>query len=73
MWAGWPEPGAGRGPGWKAWLGDVEAERALWGEPWAGWDGELEVERTPAGGAGHTHTPCLLYRHKTYKVCNMYT
>lgn len=38
---------AGMGPGWKAWLGEVVAERALWGEPWADWDGEAEAERCP--------------------------
>lgn len=31
-----PGPGpedAGIGPGWKAWLGEVVAERARWGDP----------------------------------------
>lgn len=46
FWAPGPEE-AGMGPGWKAWLGDVVAERARWGEPWADWDGEAEDERCP--------------------------
>ena len=57
FWAPGPEV-AGMGPGWKAWLGEVLAERALWGEPWADWDGEAEAERFPPEHQTHT-----LYRH----------
>lgn len=39
------------GPGWKAWLGEVLAERALCGEPWVDWDGEAEAERCPPATA----------------------
>lgn len=35
------------GPGWKAWLGEVVAERARCGDPWADCDGEAEAERWP--------------------------
>lgn len=35
------------GPGWKAWLGEVVAERARCGDPWADWDGEADAERCP--------------------------
>lgn len=43
---------AGMGPGWKAWLGEVVAERALWGDPWADWEGEAEPERCPPAAGG---------------------
>lgn len=41
------------GPGWKAWLGEVVADRARWGEPWADWEGEAEAERCPPAGGTH--------------------
>lgn len=47
--------GGGIGPGWKAWLGEVLAERARWGEPCADWEGESEPERCPPAERTHTH------------------
>lgn len=47
FWEAPAEPEAGIGPGWKAWLGEVVAERARCGEPWADCDGEPEAERGP--------------------------
>lgn len=35
-----PGPAVGMGPGWKAWLGEVVAERARWGEAWPDWEPE---------------------------------
>lgn len=52
FWAPGPEV-AGMGPGWKAWLGEVVADRARWGEPWADWDGDAEAERCPPAGGVH--------------------
>ena len=47
---------AGMGPGWKAWLGEVVADRARWGEPWADGEGEAEAERCPPAGGTHRYT-----------------
>ncbi len=58
FWAPGPVE-AGMGPGWKAWLGEVVAERVRWGEPWADWEGEAEAERCPpAGGTHKLHVDC---------------
>ena len=47
FWEAPPGPEAGMGPGWKAWLGEVDADRARCGEAWADWDGEPAADRGP--------------------------
>lgn len=66
FWAPGPEE-AGIGPGWKAWLGEVVAERARWGEPWADWDGEAEAERCPPAiiGTCNSHVASLIHSSRT--------
>lgn len=61
FWDPGPEE-AGMGPGWKAWLGEVVAERALWGEPWADCDGEAEAERCPPGNTRCVLPQCVDHR-----------
>lgn len=69
FWAPGPDE-AGMGPGWKAWLGEVVADRARWGEPWADWEGEAVLERCPPVGHTHKHTSALWTQHSHIEWCN---